>query len=45
MTRTTGVSDELFLNFFIWGLKPEIHRELLLSPPINLADAMARAQL
>lgn len=33
MTRTTCVDDDMLRNFFVWGLKPEIRRELLLSPP------------
>ncbi|XP_060962287.1 uncharacterized protein LOC133032379 [Cannabis sativa] len=45
MPRITGVADSMFLNFFIWGLKLEIRRELLMAPPANLADAMAKAQL
>lgn len=44
MTRTGGVNDDMFLNFFIWGLKLEMHQELL-SQLINLADSMDRAQL
>ena len=35
----------MFLNFFVWGLKLEIRRELLISRPCDLADAMAKAQL
>lgn len=35
----------MFLNFFIWGLKLEIQRELLISPQSSLAEAMAKAQL
>ncbi|KAF4359410.1 hypothetical protein F8388_005667 [Cannabis sativa] len=45
MTRTSGVPDQYFLNYFVWGLKTEIRRELLLSKPLDLADAMAKAQL
>ncbi|XP_062075982.1 uncharacterized protein LOC133780122 [Humulus lupulus] len=45
MPRITGVSDAMFLNFFIWGLKMDIRRELLLSKPVDLSDAMAKAQL
>jgi len=45
MTRTNDVNDDMFLNFFISGLKPEIRRELFLSQPTNLADAIDRAQL
>lgn len=45
MTRTSGVPDQYFLNYFVWGLKTEIRRELLLSKPTDLADAMAKAQL
>ncbi|XP_062109432.1 uncharacterized protein LOC133820560 [Humulus lupulus] len=45
MPRITGVQDSMFLNFFIWGLKLEIRRELLMAKPIDLADAMAKAQL
>lgn len=45
MPRITGVSEAMFLNFFIWGLKLEIRRELLMLKPVDLADAMAKAQL
>ncbi|XP_060969922.1 uncharacterized protein LOC133037114 [Cannabis sativa] len=45
MPRITGVEDSMFLNFFIWGLKLEIRRELLMAPHANLVDAMAKAQL
>ncbi|KAF4377290.1 hypothetical protein F8388_012391 [Cannabis sativa] len=45
MTRISGVSEHLFLNFFVWGLKMEIQRELLMAKPTDLADAMAKAQL
>ncbi|XP_062104135.1 uncharacterized protein LOC133815295 [Humulus lupulus] len=45
MPRITGVADAMFLNFFVWGLKLEIRRELLLAKPVDLADAMAKAQL
>lgn len=36
MPRITGVSEAMFLNFFVWGLKMEIRRELLLAKPIDL---------
>ncbi|KAF4391556.1 hypothetical protein G4B88_030707 [Cannabis sativa] len=45
MTKITGVPDQMLLNFFVWGLKLEIRRELLISRPCDLADAMAKAQL
>ncbi|CAI9757981.1 unnamed protein product [Fraxinus pennsylvanica] len=45
MTRITCVSESMFLNFFVWGLKLEIRREILMAHPQDLADAMARAQL
>lgn len=45
MTRITGVSEQMFLNFFLWGLKMEIMRELLMHPPHSLAEAMGMAQL
>ncbi|XP_062092349.1 uncharacterized protein LOC133798158 [Humulus lupulus] len=45
MTKITGVSEQMYLNFFVWGLKLEIRRELLISRPCDLADAMAKAQL
>ena len=35
----------MFLYFFLWGLKLEIRRELLLAKPTDLADAVAKAQL
>ncbi|XP_062114581.1 uncharacterized protein LOC133825687 [Humulus lupulus] len=45
MPRITGVQESMFLNFFIWWLKLEIRRELLMVKPVDLADAMAKAQL
>lgn len=45
MPCIVGVSEAMYLNFFLWGLKPDIRRELLLSKPMDLADAMAKAQL
>lgn len=38
-------SMTMFLNFFIWGLKPKIRRELLINPPTSLTEAMVKAQL
>ena len=35
----------MLLNFFYWGLKTEIRRELLITPPKSLNDAMSKAQL
>ncbi|XP_073153488.1 uncharacterized protein [Henckelia pumila] len=45
MNRITGVTEPMFLNFFIWGLKPKICRELLIVPPESLMEAMTKAQL
>ncbi|KAF4346936.1 hypothetical protein G4B88_002938 [Cannabis sativa] len=45
ITQILGVSEQFFINYFMWGLKNEIRRELLLSKPVDLADAMAKAQL
>ncbi|XP_062104283.1 uncharacterized protein LOC133815460 [Humulus lupulus] len=45
MPRISGVDQSMFLNFFVWGLKLEIRRELLMLKPVDLADAMAKAQL
>lgn len=45
MTRITGVSESMFLNFFVWGLKTEVCREILMARPYDLAKAMAKAQL
>ncbi|XP_062118810.1 uncharacterized protein LOC133832489 [Humulus lupulus] len=45
MTQISGVSDSMFLNFFIWGLKLDIRHELLLVASTDLADAMAKAQM
>ncbi|XP_062103343.1 uncharacterized protein LOC133814394 [Humulus lupulus] len=45
MTQISGVSEQYFLNFFVWGLKNEIRRELLMAKPVDLVDAMAKAQL
>lgn len=36
MNRIVDVSESMFLNFFIWGLKPDIRRELLINPPKDL---------
>ena len=41
----SGVSEPMFLNFFIWGLKSEIPTEILIHRPLTLAEAMAKAQL
>uniref|UniRef100_A0A803P909 Uncharacterized protein n=1 Tax=Cannabis sativa TaxID=3483 RepID=A0A803P909_CANSA len=45
LTLITGFLEHLFMNFFVWGLKLEIRRELLMAKPVDLADAMAKAQL
>ncbi|XP_030479163.2 uncharacterized protein LOC115696402 [Cannabis sativa] len=45
MTKISGVPEQYFLNYFVWGLKTEIRRELLLAKPTDLADAMTKAQL
>lgn len=45
MTRITGVTEHMFMNSFLWGLKMEIRWELLMQPPQSLAEAMAKAQL
>ena len=45
MNRISGVSEHMLLNFFLWGLKTEIRRELLITPPQSLNDAMMKAQL
>lgn len=45
MNRIVGITEPMFLNFFIWGLQPEIQRELLINPPKNLTEAMVKAQL
>uniref|UniRef100_A0A803NN51 Retrotransposon gag domain-containing protein n=1 Tax=Cannabis sativa TaxID=3483 RepID=A0A803NN51_CANSA len=45
MIKVAGVSKHLFLNFFVWDLKMEICKELLLSKSVDLADVMAKAQL
>ena len=45
MNRISGVSEPILLNFFLWGLKTEIRRELLITPPQSLNDAMMKAQL
>uniref|UniRef100_A0A803Q2C7 Retrotransposon gag domain-containing protein n=1 Tax=Cannabis sativa TaxID=3483 RepID=A0A803Q2C7_CANSA len=43
MTQILGVSEQFFINYFVWGLKNEIRRELVLSKQVDLADAMAKA--
>ena len=45
MLRIAGVSNFLFLNFWIWVLKPDIRRELLLNPPHTLPETMMKSQL
>ncbi|XP_024024277.1 uncharacterized protein LOC112092413 [Morus notabilis] len=45
MMRITGVSDVMFMDFFIWGLMTDIRRDLLMSRPLSLVEAMAQAQL
>ena len=45
MNRISGAPEPMLLNFFLWGLKTEIHRELLITPPQSLNDAMLKAQL
>lgn len=45
MTQIMGVPEPMFLNFFVWGSKLEIQREILLAQPRDLVDAMAKAQL
>ncbi|XP_073153183.1 uncharacterized protein [Henckelia pumila] len=45
MNRIEGVTKSMFLNFFIWGLHPEIRRELLITPPGSLNESMTKAQL
>ena len=45
MTRMTGVPDFMFLNFFVWGLKTEIRRKILMAQQNDLSDTMAKAQL
>ena len=45
MNRLSGVSEHMLLNFFLWGLKTEIRRELLIHPPQSLTEAMMKAQL
>ena len=45
MTKITRVPDSMFLNFFVWGLKTEIRREILVAQPDDLSGAMAKAEL
>lgn len=45
MTVITDVFESMFLNFFVWGLKPEIKRESIIVPPVSLVNAMEKAQL
>ena len=45
MTRITRVPDSMFLNFFVWGLKTEIRRDILVAQPDDLSGAMAKAEL
>ena len=43
MNQISGVPEPMLLNLFLWGLKTEIHRELLITPPQSLNDAMLKA--
>ncbi|KAK1388146.1 hypothetical protein POM88_016324 [Heracleum sosnowskyi] len=43
--RTTGLSDESFLNCFISGLNPEIQRELATLKLVTILDAISLAKL
>ena len=45
MNRLSGVTEPMLLNFFLWGLKTEIHKELLIHPPQSLMETMMKAQL
>lgn len=45
MLRITGVSEAMLMNFFVWRLKMDIRRELLLSKLVDLGDSMAKVQL
>lgn len=43
--QVEGIPESMLIIFFVWGLKMQIRRELLLAPPKNLTDAMSKAQL
>ena len=45
MNHILGVPEPMLLNFFLWGLKTKICRELLITPPHSLNDVMMKAQL
>ena len=45
MNRISGVTELMLLNFFLWGLKTEIRRELLITLPTSLIETMIKAQL
>lgn len=40
-----GIPESMLIIFFVWGLKMEIRRDLLLAPPKILTDAMSKAHL
>ncbi|KAH9745584.1 hypothetical protein KPL70_004126 [Citrus sinensis] len=44
MNQVTGISEPLLISFFITGLKPDIHRELLFAWPSSLMEAFALAR-
>lgn len=45
MTIITDVSKPMYLKSFVWGLKLEIKREVLIFPLVSLTDANEKAQL
>ncbi|GKG62076.1 hypothetical protein Tco_0631980, partial [Tanacetum coccineum] len=45
MNRVTDVSEGLLISFYIFGLKPVIQRELLVSKPASLGDAFSLARV
>lgn len=43
--RIIGASKPMFLNFFVWGLKFEIQREILMHRPLTFPETKAKALL
>ncbi|GKA38844.1 ty3-gypsy retrotransposon protein, partial [Tanacetum coccineum] len=43
MNRVTDISEALLISFYIFGLKPNLQRELLVSKPTTLGEAFSLA--
>ncbi|GJZ68916.1 retrotransposon-related protein [Tanacetum coccineum] len=45
MNRVTDVSESLLISFYIFGLKPALQRELLVSKPTTLGETFSLARV